>query len=185
MHYFKNTKRKMSDVIPSGILALIFALVGLSCIFFYDRLYDSFNYVIGSAMVAGGLFVMIKGLISGEYKIHEESKRTAIGIIVCVVGAVIIIEGRNADTLIGGAWGMFGLAKGAESLDSALYYLSCKKKYFIYELFSAAADIILAIILLLDPEGHLEYHILILGIEILVLAIQMFIENNKVSQKEV
>lgn len=123
--------------------------------------------IAGAAAIAGSL-------ITKEYQ-RADTRLISRGILLLVVGAAVIVRGEQADGLMGAAWGIFGLIKGSESLNVAIYNLTNRKKWAA-DMLQAAVQITLALLLLVDPMSKLYPHMRILGLELLATGFHIFRE---------
>lgn len=148
------------------IIRLVTILLGICCIFLSGSINTYLPYLVGALMLVfscAGLVVCIK---RKEYKTLE-TKATATAIIGIVISIVIILQGENSISLIGIVWGLIGLKKGISGINVSLYNHSHGKKYRL-ELLHASAEILLAIVLILNPFEKIEIHIIILGFEMIL-----------------
>lgn len=157
----------------------IMCLLGIQCLFFVDFLYGLLPYLMGGFLAGAGVLAIVDSVLTGEYR-KLDTKLSSSGILMLVVGAAIILRGSDADGLIGVAWGIFGLIQGSESLNVAIYNLADGKKWRM-DMLQAAVQIILALLLLVDPAAKLYPHMRILGMELLAMGFHIFREIRAVS----
>ena len=146
-------------------LSVGFGIVGFLCLFFTDQIHHGLPYILGTAMLLLGLLDIFRGILTEEYKKHE-TKLTANGIVFVVLGLVILFNRHNIDNLIGAIWGTLGLLKGAEELNEAICSMAHKEK-FISKTLRAAVELVLGILLLMDPAANFHHHLFILGLELI------------------
>lgn len=156
------------------IIALILAVLGILCLFFVDLVYKLLPYIMGSFMTVTGMISIVGAFFSREYE-RLETKRFSSGIILLVVGISIVGRGKKAQGLIGAAWGIFGLFQGSESLNVAVYGLVHKEKW-LFNILQAMVQILLALLLLMDPVSKLYPHMRILGLGLLSMGLHIFCE---------
>lgn len=148
-------------------IVLVMCVLGILCLFFVDFIYKLLPYIMGGFMMGAGGLAIAGSVISKEYR-KLETKLSSSGILVLVIGIAIIVRGTRADGLIGVAWGILGLIQGSESLNVAIYNLAHKKKWPA-DMLQAAIQILLALLLLVDPVTKLYPHMRILGLELLAM----------------
>ena len=132
----------------------------------------------------GGLTIIISlGFIKDAVQMEEvkksETKRLASGIVMLIVGAIIIIKQENSINFIAIVWGLFGLIRGIDELGEAFY----NGKRYIVELIHAIIEISLAILLIYNPFEKISEHIIILGIEYVIISLQLVINPQMVQKK--
>lgn len=166
---------------PGYVIAAVLIVIGIFCIFLTDFAYKILPYGLGILMIVSGIFALIMSIRSKEYK-TSETNVTSIGIIVLALGVVILVHNDGADSLIGAIWGMLGLYRGSGELN---YAISCifRKKPFYKEMVHSIIELMLAVILLLDPIAKLQTHLIILGLELCLLGVQ-WIYDMAVHRKE-
>ena len=150
----------------SCVIAFLLIILGCICVFFTDRFYEKLPLLLGEVMVALGTVDVIRGFCTGEYK-KKETKLTSNGIVNLLVGIVMLRLKSDSYILIGAIWGTLGLLKGSEELNKAICAIAGKEP-FVRELLSAVIELVLGILLLLEPDGNLHHHIVILGLELIV-----------------
>lgn len=166
-HHFTNTK-------AGRVIAVIQTLSGVACMLISEQIYSIFPYIIGGLMMIAGLINTVVGFRTKEF-CKPETKMTANGVVQLLLGAVILYHHANADSLISSIWGVLGLVKGSEMLNASLYALS-QKEPFLKKGILAVIDLLLGILLLNDASA-VKHHVLILGVELVVLGWQNFRET--------
>lgn len=176
------SRRKEFNPRPIGkrsgyVISIFLIIMGAFCIAFTDLAYAILPYALGILMTITGAFAILESIRSREYQTND-TKLTSMGIIILALGIAILRHVDEADTLIGAIWGMFGIFKGSEELNDAIFFIS-QKKPFAKELIHSALELIVALILLLDPVEKIWTHVIILGIELCLLGIQFINELHK------
>lgn len=157
-------------------LAIAFAITGFVCLLFTDKMYNALPYILGIMMCALGVIDTLRGVYTEEFR-KRETKLTANGIVVLLLGIVILWKRTNADNLIGAIWGTIGLLKGSEELNAAIY--SCaRKERFIGKSIRALIELILGFLLLIDPVSNIQHHLTILGLELIVAGVKTWNETD-------
>lgn len=149
------------------IIVLIMWALGIQCLFLVDFTYRLLPYIMGGAMAGAGVLAIVGSVLSKEY-LKLDTKLLSSGILVLVIGIAIIVCGEQADGLMGVSWGILGLIQGSESLNVAIYNLAHRKKWPA-DMLQAVVQIVLALLLLVDPASKLYPHMQILGLELLAM----------------
>lgn len=175
----KSRSQQLPHVPLSGrvreLLCLCFCLIGLALIIFTDYIHEALPFILGIAMVITGVVFTIQGIRAKEHLVRE-TKHTANGILFFLLGVVIICSWRNADAFIGAIWGVFGLVKGSEDLNEAIYCYANEKPH-ISKFIRTAITLVLSVILLLDPASNVHHHLFILGLELLVTGFELLMDQ--------
>ena len=156
------------------VIIIIMWALGILCLLFVDFIYGLLPYIMGGFMAIAGAAAIAGSLITKEYQ-RADTRLISRGILLLVVGAAVIVRGEQADGLMGAAWGIFGLIKGSESLNVAIYNLTNRKKWAA-DMLQAAVQITLALLLLVGPMSKLYPHMRILGLELLATGFHIFRE---------
>ncbi len=167
-------------------LALLMVVLGIICVFFTDLFYEKLPFFLGEIMIALGTIDTIRGIRIKEYK-KRETKLTSNGIVYFLLGIVILYFKSNSYMIIGAIWGTLGLLKGSEVLNKAICAIA-EKEHFLKELVEAVVELVLGILLLLEPDGNLHHHIMILGLELIITGwrhIRKTIRSEKICNKEI
>ena len=154
------------------VLSALLTVLGVACIFFTHQIHAIFPYLLGSLMVITGLLDIYRGIVAKEY-LDRDTKQIAGGIVMLLLGLVILLHQGNTDSIIGGVWGAIGLFKGSEELNMAIYHRAHKEP-FIKAAIHAAVELVLAMILLLDPLTAVAHHVFILGFELIWHSLEIF-----------
>lgn len=160
-------KHQLSVTLDIGYsLSFMLIVSGAICLFFTDSLHKFLPLILATLMVCLGIFDIIHGFRTGEYK-ERETKLTSNGFMLLILGIVIFFYKSDSYTIIGAIWGTIGLIKGSEELNKAICSISSKSP-FIQELLSAVIEFTLGILLLAEPNGNLHHHIILLGLQSIV-----------------
>lgn len=152
-------------------------LEGIACMLFTSLVHRLFPIFLGILMQAIGICQICRGIVTGEYR-RSDTKLTSTGIIMVILGGVILYHHHDADSIIGAIWGMIGLAKGSETLNLAIHDC-CARKSFARKMVHGAIELILGILLLIDPDEAVRHHVFILGIELCAIGIQAVLETKR------
>lgn len=150
----------------SCILASLLMVVGIICVFYTEHFQKLLPILLGSIMMTLGIFDIIRGVKTGEYK-KRETKLTSNGVVNLILGIVILYRQSDSYIIIGVIWGTLGLIKGSEELNKAICSMS-EKSPFIKEMIGAVVELILGLLMLIEPIANLHHHIILLGLELIV-----------------
>ena len=172
--------RKVWNVIFYHANAFLFA-AGIVVIAFTTELLSVLHYIIGSVLLAYSVFIFIY-----TYCVYRNTKtfagNIASSVITALAGLVILLTTENSMLLIGVGWGLFGLYRGGRELADTFSKIQ-KHEDFLLNLFQAAVTIALAALLLYDPLHHIEFHMNILGLEIIVSSMKAYKAKSAVVEK--
>lgn len=166
-----------SSLTASRVLASLLGIQGLLYILFTNWIYSVFPYILGGTMSVIGLFDIYRGIATAEFK-RSETKLTSNGIVMLSLGIVILIHSKNTNVIIGSVWGAIGLFKGSEELNMAICHRFSNKP-FVGKAIHAIVELILAIVLLVDPLTAIRHHLFILGLELIWHSIKLFKESKR------
>lgn len=168
---YERKNHHFSSVRAGRAFALLLMLAGVACLLFTTQIHTALPYILGILMVVWGLGRIVRGIVTGEFR-KEETKLTANGIVYLLLGAVILWHHANADEVIGSIWGLLGLIKGSEVLNAAICAYAMKKP-FIRGMLQAAIELVLGLLLLVDPNSSVRHHVFILGLELVLISWQI------------
>lgn len=152
------------------ITSYIMAVFGICCVVFTEHIYRILPVALGITMIVQGIFETWIGWKTEEYK-EKETKLTSNGIVFLILGSVILCNYSNADFIIGAIWGVLSLVKGSEKLNQVLYRRIHKAPYRS-KLIHCCIELLLGLILLIDPSASIKHHVFLLGIEVFVVSMQ-------------
>ena len=164
-------KHQITNRVLASALAVALMIFGMMCIFFTDKIHAVFRYILGINMAALGVCDLYRGITLEEFK-KNDTKLTANGIVMLILGFVILFHNGNADSIIGSIWGMLGIFKGTEELNQAIYHYFSKEA-FMGKAIHAVVELLLAIVLLVDPVIAVKHHVAILGVELVWYGLQI------------
>lgn len=162
---------KLSETKVNYIFSVVYLIVGVICIAFAEQITIAFPYVVGGFMALIGLVQFISAIRTREY-IHTNSNRTATSLILMALSVLILVEYDRANMLIAVAWGFFGLLEGAHAFNHAFSRIA-RSERCVYYLAKGLVEVVLAFMLLYEPEGHITLHIIILGVNFVFDAFTM------------
>lgn len=166
-----------TSIRAARIFAVLQTALGVLCMLFTEQIHSLFPLALGLLMAATGICDIYRGVVTQEYR-QAETKLTARGIVTLILGGVIVYHHQESDPIIGAIWGTIGIAKGTEALNLAIYKCFAGKSY-MGEMLHGGIELLLGILLLLDPLTAVEHHLFILGIELVAVGIQAVKETKK------
>jgi len=176
------TTHKPSSVKSGVVAASIFVAAGLLFLLMTERMYALFPYIASAFLLFAGILDVFRGIKTKEYE-NAETKLLANGIVYLVLGLVILYHRRGSEYIIGALWGVLGVVKGSEALNTALHQAYMKNP-FGKELIRAAIELLLGILLLIDAAATLQHHVFLLGIELLLVGWRILQDVNLLRQQE-
>jgi len=173
-------KEKLKGRVSEGIYRFFVCcllIVGCFCLFAPQQAYLCLPFLFGIPLATGGVIGITASIRLQEYQ-TKDTKMMSVSILSFLLGTVIMVAGSKADGLIGSIWGVFGLAKASEELNEIIYEIFAHGKWKL-KLIVSCVEILLALSLLFDPFQKVRSHVIILGIENLVLAKQFHDEHKE------
>ncbi len=154
---------------------LIYLCLGILILLFRNDIYD-YLYLIVSLPI---LYVAVQEFIYEIYTKSYLNELNKIGsLLIEIILATIILFTKTDIELLCIIWGIIVIIKGTTALNNVIHLLVTKK--FIaasLEGIEAIIQIVFAILLVIEPEEHVSFHIILLGIEMEIIALKSFIEN--------
>lgn len=152
------------------LVPYIFPLIGLACIFEPYIMTDYAPVLIGTVMVLGGAYSHLEAIRHKTYK-QLENIDMANSLMLLIVGVLILIKRDHAIELMGYAWGLLGLSKGARLFDQAISRKFQHEPMWL-RLFWAVVNMALGILLIFDPSENFSHHVFLLGFELIAYSAQ-------------
>jgi len=172
---------KPSSVKSGTITTMILWAAGLTFLLMTEKIYSMFPYIASCVLILAGTFDVYRGIQTKEYQ-NAETKLLANGIVYLILGFVILYHREESVYMIGALWGVLGVIKGSEALNTVLHQ-AYQKNHFIKELVRAAIELLLGILLLIDAPASIPHHISLLGLELLLVGWRI-LQDTKMLKKE-
>jgi len=154
--------------IISGILVFIFA----------ERIPEAIAYVVGSVMLLYG----IEGLI-GDIKRRKAGKglnKLSLHIVLFVFAFIMFFIAREDIKLTCYIWAVWSIQREAEEIEENIFRHSYSKVVVAINIIESILITVLSILLIANPLEHLDLHIILLGIElILEIVWEVLVDINK------
>ncbi|MGN1192398.1 MAG: DUF308 domain-containing protein [Dorea sp.] len=148
---------------------ILFPALGIICIFFAENVTFVLPYLLGGAMIIVGALIGLSYFQEKRF-LEKQSDELAYGIIMFIMGIAFLIKGSDALETIGITWAIIGIRKAAKSLNLAIRQIY-SKKHFITLIVEFLIRITLALLLLFNPLEKFSKHVVILGLELIVISI--------------
>ena len=153
---------------------IIYLVLGIIILVLRD---DTYNYLY--------LLIAIPSLVLNieqlSYEIYERAyykKANLIGACLLKIALALIILIMNADMLVVCVlWGISIIISSTITLDESTYLVTNRKIFaFLIEVAESIVQIVFAVLLIIDPVEHISFHIILLGVEMLLIAARVAIE---------
>ena len=163
------------------IIQIILIIVGLVHIIFASYLKEKLAIVTGITTINISIINLIRNIKNKEYKTLETMKIPE-NIVVMILGIMTLFKHDNAISFIAIVWGISGLSKGIKEFNVAIFNKLNNKK-FIGKFIHAIIETSLSILLVFNPFEKVEEHIIILGIEMIIIALKVAFYNEKENEQ--
>ena len=159
------------DWFLDNLSTFVFPIVGVILIFAAHMITMIAHYLIGAAMALSGLVILIHGIHHREY-LQKDTYHTAVAIILLICGGVILARHDSCIDLLCTMWGLYGIIFAVRDINELLYRFAHRKRAWIL-LIETLFTLFLSVLLLLHPgESHFTTHLRLLGVEMILVAIQ-------------
>ncbi|WP_139651255.1 DUF308 domain-containing protein [Raoultibacter phocaeensis] len=172
--------RSQSNAGKLSIVALlVLPLLGLLCLFWPEESADFLPYALGGVMVLsgiGGIIVEVSrarkegdgnaDAQSGSEDGRKDHKTAGTSIVMCVLGAVILVHGASSISFVGVMWGLLGLFKAAGEFDEIIHRIKNGRR-FVLKLAFSIFELVLSVLLILHPFSSIDHHMILLGLELI------------------
>lgn len=157
-------KESKASVKLAILSMLVIPLVGLGCLLFPSVAECVLPYFLGVPMILSGIGSILAAVRKGSEK---DEGSVGAGIVLCILGAITVIHGSESTMFIGTIWGLLGLSKAAGEFDEIIEVAKAKER-FVLQLLVCVFELVLSILLILNPFANIEHHLLLLGIELII-----------------
>lgn len=175
-----NSVQDLKDSKPSAKLAivsmLVLPVVGVGCLIFPSVAEEVLPYFLGIPMVLSGVGSIVT--VAREKRLDAGRSSVGTAIVMCVVGVLIAVHGTKSTLFIGIIWGLMGLYKAAGSFDEIIDAIKAKEP-FALSLALCVFQLVLAVLLILNPFANIEHHLLLLGLELIVYPFKLHRTHGK------
>lgn len=172
----ENIEENKKDKLKLAIQILLI-VIGLINIIFASYLKEKLSIITGITTINISIINIIRNIKNKEYKTLDTMKIPE-NIVVMILGIMTLFKGNNAISFIAIVWGISGLRKGIKGFNVAIFNKS-NNKSFVGELIHAFIETTLSILLVFDPFEKVEEHIIILGIDMVIMSLKVAFYNEK------
>lgn len=172
----KDVKESKPSVQVAVISMLLLPVVGVCCLLFPEFAEEALPWYLGVPMVLSS----VGSIVAVVRERDADAGRSSMGsaIVLCVLGLVIIVHGANSTMFIGIVWGLLGLFKAAREFDDIFSDIK-QRKPFVVALAFCVFQLVLAVLLVVNPFANLEHHLILLGIELIVYPFKLHRTHGK------
>lgn len=150
--------KKLIVSLDKDWLAFLSGLIGILLIIFPEQLTTIMPWLLGITLVLHG----ITGAVV-FFKYKDQNSNPGAIIIYVVLGAAILVHNGEAIGVIGVIWAVLSLKEVAEEITEAYR----EKHFSVFRMIMSLISVALAVMLLFDPFEHFEFHVRVLGLEML------------------
>ena len=153
------------------VIRWLFPIIGVLCVLCAKHITVILPYLLGAAMILAGLVRCAVYAQSGAGS-DRGAADLSYGLVLLIMGAVFVVQGPNALGPLGTTWAIIGIRKASKSLERAVRQARLRRG-FLAPAVEFLVRLTLALVLLFDPFEKFSTHILILGIELIVISIRL------------
>ena len=133
------------------------------------------SIIIGALMtLVGGAGVAFR--LAGRFE--EKTRGAGTSFVMATLGVVCIFYGDVSTNIIGVSWGLLGLYKVAGEYDEVVAKAR-RRKLDAVQLLLATAELGLSLLLIVNPLGSMEHHVVVLGIELILYPFKLHRDNGR------
>jgi len=177
----------MKYYVLKSIRILAYIIVGIILIIgaynFLDNLLNYLNLIVGIAVLYGSTTAFVLAINRKAYK--NEDNHVGTHFLIMIFSIIIILSKYfNEDlefSLICTLWGISAIITGSIRINGSIYDLARKelKGVNLVEFIESVVEIVLAVVLILNPEEHVKTHIVLLGASNILFAIILLVHEIK------
>ena len=176
VHSVKEVKESKPSVKLAVVAMLVLPLVGVGCLAFPDIAEEVLPYFLGVPMALSGAGSIVA--VARERDVEAGRSSVGASIVLVVLGLVTIVHGAKSTMFIGIIWGLLGLYKAAGEFDEIIDAVKGKEP-FLFSLAVCVFELVLAVLLILNPFANIEHHLILLGLELIVYPFKVRRERGK------
>jgi uncharacterized membrane protein HdeD (DUF308 family) len=151
-------KKRLLSKLKHNDQIYLFVIIGLVLIIFPSHIASYAPYIVGCALI---VYSIIDTIMDLRYPDADISLGDSI--VRGIIGIILLLETEQAIAIMGIVWAVFSLDDAAKEIND--YYRT--KQFRAIGALSIALTIIFSAMLMLDPFGHLAFHIRVLGLEMI------------------
>lgn len=152
------------------ILYIFFTCIGLLCVIFPRQITVGLPYILGSVMTVAGITY-----IAACFRSHAEADRStelASGFVLLVIGILCVFHGAGSIGPLGTTGAIIGIRKASRSLSALIQDHSRGIGAFLY-FAEFLVRFVFSVMLLFYPTEKFETHIMLLGLELIVVSVRL------------
>ncbi|MEG1431513.1 DUF308 domain-containing protein [Eubacterium sp.] len=162
--------------------ALLILLNGILCLIFARNVTHLLPTFCGGILIIKGGLQFYKGIINQDYRILEQTDLVK-SFSAIAVGIGIFFAQEDALFIIAIFWGLTGLTQATGCLNTALFKMARKEKFF-WDLFKGLVEFSLSMAVIFNPFNSVEHHVLLLGIDMIFEGVISFLARAEKSAEQ-
>ena len=155
--------------------AAVIFIAGVACFFLSEVIRAGLPYILGGMLIVIAADYLWEALKDKNFD-TEDTDEIANAIIFLILAAVVLIKRNDTENLIGSVWGILALILAGRHISHALHgiiHRDGREAGHIIHILQALVSIGISVMLLMDPPHHLHFHVYILGLELMDLAVRV------------
>lgn len=203
------TPRSRWGRLAAAVVALVASLalvgVGALCVAIPETIVEVLPYLLGSVMVFTGVASVVSvardasldpagdvpepaedapdpadAAPTTRVKLVREGHRSVgASFVLVVLGVFAIACGEQSIGFLGTAWGLVSLYKVGNEFDEALDLVRAKRHVAVVPTLLGLFELVLALLLILNPFANIEHHVIVLGIELVLYPFKLHRERGE------
>ena len=195
---------RVALAVVATVATLLLVAVGVLCVAIPQTIVHVLPYLLGSVMALAGIAGVALALRESPDAAGDEAARAAaesdddlvedapkhhlvkegprgIGasFVLSILGLFSIVCGEQSIGFLGTAWGLVSLYKVGGEFDEALGLWRQKKHVAVVSVLFGALELVLALLLILNPFENIDHHVIVLGIELVMYPLKLHRERGK------
>lgn len=155
----------MKKNITNLLLSLLLIVNGIICLFNNEFVLSILPTLCGIIILVRGIIKLFIGIKDKDYATPDKTNLEG-SIISVAIGAGILLMQQDALSVVAIFWGLSGLVKASASFNEVFYKLYSKKKCLL-PIVEGIVGLALSMMLIFNPSGSIEHHVILLGIELI------------------
>lgn len=148
---------------------ILLPVVGILCMIMPGTIARWLPTILGSIMLLTSVTDTVFVVKEKRYLVTYGNRASAL--ILFIMGICFLLGQESTVPLMGITWGLLGLQEANEEIENILARRSRKEKHLLLSV-SAGLKIILSLALLFEPIEKFNFHIFLLGLEILAVTVK-------------
>lgn len=148
---------------------LLLPIVGILCIVIPDKVAQWIPSVLGGIMVLTGITDSVMSIKGKRYL--DAYKKRASAVILFIMGICFLLGQDKTTYMMGITWGVLGLQEVNEELEEILIRKSRRQKWGMRAVLTGL-KLVLSLALIFEPLEKFNFHIFLLGLEILAVTVE-------------